>query len=349
MKLHILYNFKNGGWGGGNQFLKALRDYFIKKNIYAESVDEADVVLFNSHHELKSILRKKYKFPNKIFIHRIDGPIFKIRNGDLEIDKIIYKFNELLADGTIFQSNYSRQENYKLGFKKNNFESTIINAPDPNIFNRNNKVVFSKNRQIRLIATSWSYNMRKGFDIYRYLDENLDFSKYEMTFIGNSPVQFKNINWIKPLGSKELASQLKQHDIFITASQKDPCSNSLIEALHCGLPVVSLNDGGHPEIVNKAGEIFNDEKNIIEKIEKIVNNYDQYQRKINLPSIDEVSEKYYNFAKNIHNKFQNKFYSTKKINIFHLFKLLSLVYLWKYSNKAKNIMNKIFKKCTNKI
>ena len=50
-------------------------------------------------------------------------------------------------------------------------------------------------------------------------------------------------------------------------SQDDPCSNSLIEALHCGLPAIVLNSGGHPEIIGNAGVKFKNRKEIIEAIE----------------------------------------------------------------------------------
>jgi len=92
--------------------------------------------------------------------------------------------------------------------------------------------------KVKLIASSWSNNWRKGFDIYRFLDENLDFSKYEMTFVGNSPVKFKNIKQIPPVESRDLAELLRTHHIYITASQNDPCSNSLIEALSCVICII---------------------------------------------------------------------------------------------------------------
>ena len=62
MKIHILYNSKGGAWGGGNQFLKALRKCFVKEGCYAESPEDSDVILFNSHHELKSVLKSKWLF-----------------------------------------------------------------------------------------------------------------------------------------------------------------------------------------------------------------------------------------------------------------------------------------------
>jgi len=326
-KIHILFEFKNGPWGGGNQFLRSLRSQFIKMGVYEKYISKADVVLFNSHHCLEQVLKLKRKYKNKILVHRVDGPIFKIRNKDLEIDKIIYHFNNLFADGTIFQSNWSRQKNYSLGLKKNKFETTIINAPDNKIFNRRGKIKFSLKRKTRLIATSWSNNWRKGFRMYKYLDENLDFDKYEMTFIGNSPINFKNIKWIKPLPSEKIAKQLKRNDIFITASQKDPCSNSLIEALHCYLPAVALNDGGHPEIVKNGGEMFGGKEDILKEINRVAQNYEQYQKAINLPSMKETAKRYYQSAQRIFDAYQKKSYIPKEINLLQQSEIvLSILY-----------------------
>lgn len=312
MKINIWYEFKDGPWGGGNQFLKSLRDYFLKIGVNEENPERADAILFNSHHNIEKLILFKKKFPNKILIHRVDGPIFKIRNRDIHVDKIIYLLNYFFSDGTVFQSNWSKRMNYKLGMKKNKNETVILNAPDPSIFNKNNKTKFELNKKISLIATSWSDNWRKGFDIYKFLDDNLDFSKFTMTFIGNTPVKFNNIEQIEPLGSEELSLFLKKSDIFLTASRSDTCSNSLIEALHCGLPAVVLNDGGHPEIIQKAGEIFNNKDDVIDKIEIVSKNYYFYQNKINVPSIEDVGKAYFEFIKNIFDRYQAGNYKIKE-------------------------------------
>ncbi|MCK4818595.1 glycosyltransferase family 1 protein, partial [bacterium] len=226
MKINILYKFVGGPWGGGNQFLKSLKKYFTNKGCYVENPQDADVILFNSHHELLPILKLKRKYPEKIFIHRVDGPVFYIRGSDLEIDRIIFDINKYIADGTIFQSEWSRNKNYELGMRKNNFETIIMNAPDPDLFYpQKNKKLPRGNEKIKLIATSWAPNIKKGFDIYEFLDDNLDFGRYEMTFVGRSPIKFKQIQHVPPQPSGELAEVLRQQDIFITASRNDPCSN----------------------------------------------------------------------------------------------------------------------------
>lgn len=336
VKIHILYQFVEGPWGGGNQFLKALRDWFRETGVYAESPEEAQVILFNSHHRLDEVLRVKNRYPNKILIHRIDGPVYYIRGRDRAIDKTIFQFNSLLADGTIFQSSWSRDKNYELGIKRSPHETVIMNAPDPGIFNREGKRL--PHKKVKLVATSWSGNIRRGFEVYQYLDEHLDYNRYEMTFIGNSPVEFKNIKWIKAVPSRELAGILREHDIYITASRNDPCSNALIEALHCGLPAVARNDGGHPEIVGEAGTFFEDEKGVLEAIERVAQNYAHYQAQINPLTLDEIGQRYYEFAQNIHKDYLNGNYHPKQVNLFNNMRIRLNIMRGKTQNRLQGVI-----------
>jgi len=327
MKIHIAYDIKEGPWGGGNQQLKALRDEFVRHGTYASDPQTADVILFNSfptgeERRFRQIynLRKN----GATIIHRVDGPVSRIRDRDFEIDRLIYAFNALLADGTVFQSNWSLAENRTLGMAQNSNETVIINAPDPGLFNRAGRQAFDISRRVRLIATSWSPNPRKGFDYYTFLDRHLDAEKYEMTFVGRSPVKFDHIRMIDPLDSASLADELKRHDIFITASSNDPCSNSLIEALHCGLPALVLNEGGHPGIVGDAGETFANTEEMMMALERIATDYDEYQRNIALPGLSEVASKYFEFAESVHAQG-----GTKNVGFISFAALLCRVYAWK--------------------
>lgn len=328
MKIHILFEFQEVS-GGGNQFLKALKGFFIKKGCYTEKPKEADVILFNSHQCMKNVLDLKQEFPRKFFVHRIDGPMRLYNDVNDKRDFFVNLLNKSIADATIFQSEWSKKQNYKLGLKKNEIETVIFNAPDSGVFCANDNKKEIDNRRVKLIATSWSNNWNKGFEEYKWLDKNLDFDKYEMTFVGNLPagLGFGNIKHIKPLKSKELAKILKENDIFITASKKDPCSNSLIEALHCGLPAIGLNDGGHPEIIKNGGGTFNEIEEIPAILERITQKYSEYQEKISLPKIEDVGTKYLFFIKNILNDNDDIF--SKKLTLSNVLKIRFQIFIKK--------------------
>jgi glycosyltransferase involved in cell wall biosynthesis len=297
--------------------------------------------LFNSHHNFYNLLRFKFKNPDKIFIHRLAGPIIEGRGQDIKIDKMIYFFNRMLSDATIFQSRWSRASNYKHGLSKNINEIIIINAPDSNIFCKKSEKIYTKINKIRIIASSWSTNSRKGFSLYQYLDKNLDFNKFEMIFVGNSPVSFKNIKIIKPLKSKELAKKLQESDVYITASKGETCSNSLIEALHCGLPSIGLNDGGNPSIIGSAGEVFDGEEDVIKNIDLVVKNYSNYKKMIDLPNIDLVADKYFRFMKNIFDMTITHRYTTKHVGFFNYLFLFFIERYVYYTKKVTAIIRKI--------
>ena len=292
MKFHILHDIREGPYGGGNQFLKSLRDCFRRDGVYEESARRADAILFNSHQKLGEALSLKRRDPGKTFVHRVDGPVSEIRDSHERIDGMIYRANRVLADGTVFQTDWSRERNRDLGMPPSRFETVIMNAPDPRLFYPGKTRSLDSSRRLRLVATSWSSHPNKGFDAYGWLDDHLDFKRFEMTFIGRSPVTFRNIRRVDPLPSPDLADILREQDVFVTASRRDPCSNALIEALHCGLPAVALNDGGHPEIVGQGGELFDRPEKIPERLERIRARYEAYRAAIRLPDMEAAAASY---------------------------------------------------------
>src|SRR3989339_101402 len=337
-KIHILYTERDGAWGGGNQFLKALKKEMKRRGQYTDNPPEAQYFLFNSFpfHELHRIHQLyKLKKQGKILIHRVDGPISQYRGKDLIIDKLIYRINDLFADATVFQSKWSREQNYILGMRQKKYEMIITNAPDNSIFSPSDKSKII-GEKIKIIATSWSKNVRKGFDVYGYLDNHLDYSRFEMTFVGNSPISFKHIRHILPQDSRKLSILLREHDIFITASQKDPCSNSLIEALACGLPIVALNDGGHSELVGGGGVLFNGTHDIIEAINCVVENYKTYRDSIVTYRIDEIAQKYIDFIMSVGSSPRCSHMALR------VYILLVYVYGWDFFSRIFSFIKKMF-------
>ena len=59
MKIFIDFKFTEKPWGGGNQFLKALYHSFKKDGYIEDKIENADIILFNSHHEAKEIFYHK--------------------------------------------------------------------------------------------------------------------------------------------------------------------------------------------------------------------------------------------------------------------------------------------------
>ncbi|MDD4990301.1 MAG: glycosyltransferase family 4 protein [Candidatus Pacebacteria bacterium] len=316
MKIHILYKFEQGfQGGGGNQFLKALKDEWVGLNVYEEKPEKADIILFNSHQNLKEVFKLKKTFPDKIFIHRIDGPIQAYRPKEKFQDKLIFKVNNFSADGTVWQSEWSKKENKKLLPFSSQYQTVVYNAANSRIFNKDGKKDFNPSSKIKLVTVSWSKNLLKGFDIYQYLDTHLDFKRYQMVFVGRSPVEFKNIKMVEPSLPEKIAEILKQSDIFVFASKVESCSNALIEALSVGLPCLAFNSSSNPEIIGAGGELFESPKELLGKIDKVAKNYFFYQKNLPVFSLERIARQYFNFAKQIFSDTQSGFYFPRQVGV----------------------------------
>jgi len=231
-------------------------------------------------------------FPHLRMVHRLAGPIGIYRGTDIDVDQRTQALNAELADATVFQSQYSADAYRKIGLA---FKDPVVirNTVDPDIFHTHGRIADPDGkRRIRLIATAWSDNPRKGGPLLAWMDEHLDCERYELTFVGRTKVAFKNARVLGPVPSEELAGILREHDIYIAPSQDDPCSNALLEALACGLPAAFLESGGHPELVSEAGEPFHGTDDVLQALDRIASDVPGYRRRITLTPLEEVARAY---------------------------------------------------------
>lgn len=289
--LAIFHRFYRPPYGGGNQFLLALRGALEQRGLRVLSNTLSTTTrtcLFNSFNfdidQLKRTRRSACRM-----VHRLDGPIAAYRGTQHDyIDRRLEQLNAELADATIFQSQYSLVAHQVAGLTFRH-PTVIPNAVDPSIFYPMEKPL---PRKIRLISTSWSSNPNKGVATYQWLDRHLDWSRYEYTFVGNIQATFSHIRVLPPQDSQSVATLLRQHDLYITASLHDPCSNALLEALSCGLPAIYARSGGHAELVGAAGLGFTLDEMIPDCVEQIVEEYDSFRAQIAIPSLDDVAGRY---------------------------------------------------------
>lgn len=290
MKIYFVAQTRDGAWGGGNQFLKLLQSEWSKQGLVTRDALEADWIFVNSYQDIVPALRVKLRYPHKKVLHRL-GPIFALHRRAYWrlVDRLVVSFAMHMADAVVFQSAWTKRATEGLCFKSVGSEAVIGNTVNPAFFFPEPKHITGK---IKLITTSWSKNKNKGFDILEYLDNHLDFSRFDFTFVGNSPVTFKHIKQHAAIPSEELGAFLRASHIYIAPVRHDACSNGLLEALASGLPAVALNSGGNSEVVGEGGVFFEGAEDITAAIEKVAANYDTYRLAIRVPSIQEVSGKY---------------------------------------------------------
>jgi glycosyltransferase involved in cell wall biosynthesis len=291
--LAVFHEFHPPPYGGGNQFLLALVGELERRGLAVEANTVSggtSACLFNSFNfdftRLERFARDSLRM-----VHRVDGPVGVYRGFDDGTDRRIAAVNRKLANATILQSRYSLEKHRELGLEMRD-PVVIRNAVSAGIFHPPASVEPLSGRRVRVIATSWSDNPRKGADVLTWLDHHLDFDSFEVTFAGNTTQTFERIHVVAPLASEPLADLLRAHDIYLAASRDDPSSNALLEGLACGLPAAYLRSGGHPELVGEAGIGFDDPEELPAVLERLAAELDERRLAISLPSLAEVADRY---------------------------------------------------------
>lgn len=298
LKIHILLPNRAVG-GGGARFLHAVRDQLRQHNHYSDSPDTADVILANSYHHLLTALRLKLQYPDKILLFRL-GPLFsRHRHPSWQtVDKLVLQA-AAISDGIIWQSAWSQEAARQLGFTEHPLTTVIHNAPAPTF--QPPPRSHTLHQPIRLILTMWSDNPNKGAVTLSYLDNHLDWQRFQLTIIGNTPIRLQHAQHLSALSPTQLAEQLQNSDIYLAPMIDDACPNTVLEALACGLPVVGHKSGGIPELIGNAGRLFTTPAECLAAIESIIQNYTA----ITIPpppTIADVAAAYYAFALNVQQK-----------------------------------------------
>jgi glycosyltransferase involved in cell wall biosynthesis len=284
----ISHRLRPPPYGGSNQFLLALRGELERRGL---RVSDGRLP-----RRARAVILHAYLLDGRVprrarVVHRVDGPIQLYRGHDDGADERIVELNRALADLTIFQSRWSVEAHRELGIELR--EPVVIpNAVDPAIFFPAAECKPLAGRRVRVVATSWSDNPRKGAETYAWLARSLDRDRYELTFVGRAALPVEAEHTLQPLPSAELAEVLRRQDVYVTASLNDPCSNALLEALACGLPALYAESGGHAELVHEAGLGFDDREELPELLDRLVAELEERRAAIRIPALHEVADRY---------------------------------------------------------
>jgi glycosyltransferase involved in cell wall biosynthesis len=291
--LALFHEFASSPTGGGHQFLRALVGELERRGLRVEPnrlSASTPACLFNSFNFDAGRLRRFARSGCRM-VHRVDGPIGVYRGYDDGTDRRIVGVNAELADATILQSRYSLEKHRELGLDLRE-PHVVHNTVDPALFHPPLARPPLDGRKARVVVTSWSDNERKGADTLAWLDRNLDWDRYELTFVGRAPPGIERIRVVGPVPSEEVARILREQDVYLAPSHDDPCSNALLEALACGLPAVYRDSGGHPEIVGEGGLPFRDDEEVPDVLERLLGELEQRRQAIRVPALADVADTY---------------------------------------------------------
>lgn len=289
----IAHTFRKPPYGGSNQFLIALRGELRRRGLRVSAnlvTRRTRACLINAFVFDEGALRRMLH-PGCRVVHRIDGPLSIYRGFDDGTDRYLSHVNLELADATVFQSRYSLETCAALGldFKK---PSVIPNAVDPALFYPPAQREPLDGRRVRVITTSWSDNANKGAATLAELETMLDPERFELTFVGRSPIRFRQVVMMPPVPSAQVGQLLREHDVFLMPSLHESCSNAFLEALACGLPALWVESGSNSELGGEAGFAFRSAAEIPALLDRLVVEYEARRARISIASLAEVADRY---------------------------------------------------------
>lgn len=291
MRIFVNRKAVRGPWGGENSFMGALCRWLTAQGhtIVVDREASVDVALLNALTQIDVAFVQHLRERGVPIIHRKTGFVVSgsqemrtVHNGVVEGDRLQIEMSRYAAH-SIFQSHYSHEFFTEEGF--NGPYSIINNGVDERKFNLYSPGFFSFGRKkrdywkgqspFRVLAVSWSSDPAKGFADYQEIDRMVaDRSDLDLTFVGNRPegLTFDNIRMLPAQPHKKLAQLYRTHHALLFLGRQETCSNTILEGINCGLPVIYHPSGASPEIAGPYGAAYHGDFGA--SVDYIRDNYD---------------------------------------------------------------------------
>lgn len=129
-----------------------------------------------------------------------------------------------------------------------------------------------------ILGIAFKWDRRKGFDTFCELSKYIDKSKFQIVMVGVNEKQKryldKDVICIEKTSNlEELVNIYSDADVFFNPTREEVFGLVNIEALGCGIPVITFDVGGCKEIIDEScGKVLNerDIKKIILAFEEII-------------------------------------------------------------------------------
>ncbi len=193
--------------------------------------------------------------------------------------KLYQKKKQLFEDCklTVVTPSVWLSELVQLSFLKNYPVEVINNGIDTSIF-KPTKSDFRKKYNIKddekiVLGVGFEWGLRKGLDVFIKLSGILP-SSYRIVLVGTNDSIDKQlpdsiVSIHRTNNQKELAEIYSIADVFVNPTREDNYPTVNMEAIACGTPVVTFDNGGSPEMIDESCGIVVPPENMDELVDAI--------------------------------------------------------------------------------
>lgn len=277
MKISV-YSDSEKTIGGGWSFLNGFKKYI---QIY-DDIETADIIFIPSSSMVgKTDKLEQLKKSGKKIVLRVDNAVRDSRNRGAGMAKM--KRIAQMADYVVYQCKWARD--YLQPYLKSNNHIIIYNGIDTDIFNPQGLYIDFKNNVYNKIYLYSRFNRdetkrwEKAWYDYQMIQR--DNSLARLIIVGKFSDELVNYNFDFFMNENfhylgivdspiEMAKAYRGCDVLLAPYYNDCYSNTIQEAMACGLEVICDDTGGNPELLKNgvisARDMVNEYINLFEEL-----------------------------------------------------------------------------------